>query len=270
MYRTNSIGDDGGLNLMITPYYDDDGITLYQGDCLDIMPQLASQSINAVVCDLPYGTTDASWDSVIPLDALWREYKRLCKPNAAIVLNAREPFTSVLVTSNIKAYRHKWVWDKKQTGNFALAKYMPLQVDEDVIVFGLDTVNYYPEMRTGVYRNKGSYCGGEELISGIKKGIMNYNDQYYPTNILSIANLRDKTHPTQKPTELLQYLIRTYTKPGDTILDNTCGSGTTLLAAKLEGRKCIGIERDTGKDGECLGYCEYAVSRLAQSCMIFV
>ena len=227
-------------------YYDHNGITIFCGDCLEVMPDIPDRTIDAVLADLPYGTTDALWDSVIPLDKLWKAYKRVCRPRAAVVLNAREPFTSMLVTSNPKAYRHKWVWNKGQTGNFALAKYMPLQIDEDVLVFGFDAVDYYPQMRTGMARHKGGAREGAALWSGIKQGVSTHNDQYYPTNIISLTNLRNKEHPTEKPIELLQYLICTYTKLGDLILDNTMGSGTTCLAARNTGRRFIGIEKDEG------------------------
>ncbi len=237
-------------------YYQSDSITLYHGDCLEVMPQLEAGAFDAVLADLPYGTTDAAWDSVIPLGELWTHYRRLCKPRAAIVLTAREPFTSVLVMSNIKSYRHKWVWDKRQTGNFTLAKYMPLQIDEDVVVFGFDAANYYPQMRTGVARYKGGASSGAALWSGIKHGTKTFNDQYYPTNIIPMTNPREgKLHPTEKPLALMELLLHHYTKPGDLILDNTSGSGTTLRACKNLGRACVGIERD-------LHYCEVTVKRL--------
>jgi site-specific DNA-methyltransferase (adenine-specific) len=240
----------------VKAFYDKDGIELYHGLCLDVMAELEPASFDAVVADLPYGTTDAPWDSTIPLDALWREYRRLCKPRAAIVLTAREPFTSVLVMSNIANYRHKWVWNKGQTGNFTLAKFMPLQIEEDVIVFGFQPPNYYPQMRTGPARFKGGARTGAALWSGIKHGTSTYNDQYYPVNIIPLTNPREgKLHPTEKPLALMELLLLHYTLPGDRILDNTCGSGTTLRAAKNLRRRAVGIEM-------LEQYCQVTVKRL--------
>jgi site-specific DNA-methyltransferase (adenine-specific) len=238
-------------------FYQDDLTTLYHGDCLEIMPQLPTQSFDAIVADLPYGTTDAPWDSVLPLDLLWRYYQRLLKRKGAVVLTAREPFTSVLVMSSIANYRHKWVWDKGQTGNFALAKYMPLQIDEDVLVFGFQSPNYYPQMRIGKARYKGGARDGAALWSGIKQGVKKFNDEYYPTNIIPLTNPRlGKLHPTEKPLMLMELLLLHYTNEGDTILDNTAGSGTTLRAAKNLKRRSVGIEL-------LEQYCQVAVKRLS-------
>ena len=219
---------------------------IYNMDCLEGMKQIPDGAIDAVICDLPYGTTACAWDSVIPFDKLWEQYRRICKPNAAIVLTAREPFTSQLVMSNIKNYKHKWVWNKKQSGSFFNAKFMPLQIEEDVLVFCFDShVNYYPIMRRGEYRLKGRTTKQVETASGLKVSDGTYNDEYYPVNILEYPNCSNKSeniHPTQKPVDLLRYLVLTYTNEGDTVLGNCMGSGTTAIACIKERRHFIGFE----------------------------
>lgn len=219
--------------------------TLHHGDCLEVMHGIASGSVDLILCDLPYGTTDCKWDALIPFDGLWAEYRRIAKPNAAIVLTAAQPFTSALVMSNARHFKTSWVWNKKQSGGFATAKYHPLKVTEDVLVFCFGTARYFPQMRTGVMRNKGGARPQNEIQSGLKPGHVTRNDQYYPTNIIEIVNPRlGSVHPTQKPVALMEYLIRTYTNAGDTVLDNCMGSGTTGVAAVQSGRRFIGIERD--------------------------
>lgn len=221
---------------------------VFNEDCLVGMDRIPDKSIDCIICDLPYGTTDCKWDSVIPFEPLWKQYRRICKANAPIVLTAREPFTSQLVMSNIKNYKHKWVWNKKQSGSFFNAKFMPLQIEEDVLVFCFESyVNYYPIMRRGEYRLKGRTNNQAETASGLKVSDRTYNNEYYPVNILEYPNCSNKSeniHPTQKPVDLIRYLIRTYTNSGDIVLDNCMGSGTTAIAALREGRKYIGFELD--------------------------
>jgi site-specific DNA-methyltransferase (adenine-specific) len=217
---------------------------VYCGDCLDLMPLIDDKSIDMILCDLPYGITACKWDKIIPLDKLWEQYKRIIKDNGAIVLTAREPFTSKIIISNIRNYRHKWVWNKKQSGSFFNAKIMPLQIDEDVIVFGLNKVNYYPIIRKGKFRKKG---GSKKIIetANIYNLYFNYSDNYYPVNIIEIANCINKKsnkHPTQKPVELFSYLIKTYTNENELVLDNCIGSGTTAIACLKTNRNFIGIE----------------------------
>lgn len=218
---------------------------LIQGDCLEVMPTLEAGSVDLILCDLPYGTTDCKWDVVIPFEPLWACYRRIAKPNAAIVLTASQPFTSALVMSNVKNFKTSWVWNKKQSGGFATAKNHPLKITEDVLVFCFNTARYFPIMRTGVMRNKSGARPQNEVQSGLKPGHVTRNDQYYPTNIIEIINPRlGSVHPTQKPVALMEYLIKTYTNEGDTVLDNCMGSGTTGVAAKRSNRKFIGIERE--------------------------
>jgi len=225
-------------------------IELIQGDCLITMKDIPNKSIDMILCDLPYGTTACKWDTIIPFDKLWEQYKRIIKDKGAIVLTAREPFTSALIMSNIKGYKHKWVWNKKQSGSFANAKYMPLQIEEDIIIFTSkgQKVNYYPIMRKGKMRKKGGSKKQLQTMSkSIKPDYFKYSDEYYPVNIIEIPNCSNKknnVHPTQKPVALFEYLIKTYTDERDTVLDNCMGSGTTGVACKNLNRNFIGIELD--------------------------
>jgi site-specific DNA-methyltransferase (adenine-specific) len=221
-------------------------VRLIQGDCLTEMARLPAGSVDMILCDLPYGTTACSWDAVIPFEPLWEQYRRLCKPNAAIVLTASQPFTSALVLSNPDAFRHEWVWLKNRGTNPFAAKYAPMKKHESVLVFGFRTPKYYPQMRKGKpYRGFSSsaakigeaYGGNNSVHKDNPDGILL---PVTPINFPCEFGL----HPTQKPVALMEYLIRTYTNPGDTVLDNTCGSGTTLVAAINTGRNAIGIERD--------------------------
>ena len=221
--------------------------TIYNEDCLEGMKRIPDGSIDMILCDLPYGTTACKWDTIIPFEPLWEQYKRIIKPNGAIVLFGREPFTSQLINSNLKGYKHKWVWNKKQSGSFHLAKYQPLQIEEDIVIFTAngERVNYYPIMRKGKMRKKGGAKPTEHYQNSLKQLKPHYSDEYYPTNILEFANCRNKKdnlHPTQKPTDLLKYLIKTYTLEGETVLDNCMGSGTTAIACLNTDRQYIGFE----------------------------
>jgi site-specific DNA-methyltransferase (adenine-specific) len=221
------------------------------GDCLELMKDIPDKSIDMILADLPYGTTEAKWDCIIPMDALWNEYKRIIVDGGAIVLTAREPFTSKLVISNLKGYKHKWIWNKKQSGSFANAKFMPLQIEEDILVFTKngEKVNYYPQMRKGKMRKKG---GSKKQIETMSKFIQpeffKYSDDYYPVNILedypNCSNKANNMHPTQKPVELFEYLIKTYTNEGDLVLDNCAGSGTTAIACLKTNRQFIVMEKE--------------------------
>ena len=223
-------------------------ITLLHGDCLALLPTLPAASVDLVLADLPYGRTDCAWDSVLPLDALWKQYKRLLRPHGAVVLTATQPFASVLVTSNLAWFRCEWIWNKAQSGGFATAKYHPLRIHESVLVFGPDRVTYLPEMRRGRLRWKGGCTTPNAIQSGLKPNYRTQSDQYYPVSILDFSNAArtGKQHPTQKPVALMAYLIRTYTDPGAVVLDNTMGSGTTGVACVQEGRAFIGMEQDAG------------------------
>jgi site-specific DNA-methyltransferase (adenine-specific) len=233
-------------------------IELLNGDCLELMKLIPDKSIDAIITDPPYGTTACKWDSIIPFDLMWQQLNRIIKDNGAIVLFATQPFTSNLTLSNINNFRHQWQWIKnKPTGAFS-AKYMPMKANEDILVFGLNKVNYYPIMvkRTEkefikCYRKNDSKSWGTN-ITGTTNNIIkrkSKEDQWYkyPTNILNIAkdDKRNGTqHPTQKPLELIEYLIKTYTNEYEIVLDFTMGSGTTGVACKNLNRKFIGIEKD--------------------------
>ena len=221
---------------------------LRQGDCLEIMPTIASGSVDMVLCDLPYGTTQNKWDSIIPLDLLWAEYRRICR--GAIILTATQPFSSVVVASNLRDFRYEWIWQKSRVTGVLNAKRQPLRQHEAVLVFSTKSPPYFPQglvdcdrmASTGVSSEKSSDNYGK--ITQTADGKYKQTQTGYPRSILSIASEGKTVHPTQKPVALFEYLIRTYTNEGDTVLDNTMGSGTTGVACRNTGRKFIGIERD--------------------------
>ena len=231
---------------------------IHQGDCLEIMKDIPDGSINMILCDLPYGTTASKWDSVIPIEPLWKQYKRVLKDNGAIVLTAIEPFASMLRTNDLKGYKHEWIWNKESAGNFIQAKNHPLRVHENVLVFSNGKVNYYPIMTDadpknvrplGVKKQKTNFMG--KVSAGEFKAAKNYNPKKrYPKTILTYnarakeCNNVNRVHPTQKPVDLFEYLIKTYTNEGETVLDNCMGSGTTAIACMNTERNFIGFELD--------------------------
>jgi len=225
-------------------------IDLRRGDCLEVMKTIEDNSIDAIITDPPYGTTACKWDSVIDFKLMWEQLNRIIKPNGAIVLFGSEPFSSALRMSNIKNYKYDWVWNKKLAGGFAVAKYRPLAINENISVFGKGKIKYYPQMVKGKMRvkgrtkNKGKYVS--ENWKGLKDGYSTTNDLYFPKTIIEVsnANRRNKQHPTQKPVELMEYLIKTYTNENETVLDFTMGSGSTGVASKNTNRNFIGIEQD--------------------------
>lgn len=217
-----------------------------QGDCLEVMRDIPDGSVDMILCDLPYGTTACKWDAIIPFEPLWEQYERIIKDNGAIVLTASQPFTSLLVASNLKLFRHSWVWNKKAAANVMNARYSPLKIHEDILVFGKKGVAYYPQMIKGKPRIKGGHKARENIYGRqeAQKGV--WSDEYYPKSIIEFSNAKrtDKVHPTQKPVALFEYLIRTYTNEGEVVLDNCIGSGTTAVAAINTNRQFIGIERE--------------------------
>lgn len=230
---------------------------LYEGDCLEIMKTLDSGSVDMVLCDLPYGTTNCKWDTVLPFERLWEQYKRLIKDGGAIVLTASQPFTSALIMSNAEWFKYQWIWEKERPVNFFAAKFMPLNNTEDVVVFsngGCNTgakhpMRYYPQGIKEISRvSKNSNTGGKiskEHRTSVNDGrLYHQSTTCYPKKTINFKNDRATVHPTQKPVALMEYLIRTYTNESETVLDNTMGSGTTGVACKNTGRNFIGIERD--------------------------
>lgn len=222
--------------------------TLYHGDCLDILPTLPAQSVDAIITDPPYGTTACKWDSVIPLDAMWRELKRVIKPRGAVVLFAAQPFTSALVMSNPQWFKYELIHKKRQTGAPGVAKIRPLPVHETVLIFGDGKLTYNPEMGEGEPYKVTSRSNGNRHGFGFKgKEYTNDNPGVrYPTSVIECSQIRFAIHPTQKPVDLLRYLVRTYTNAGETVLDFTMGSGTTGVACAMDGRHFIGVELDAG------------------------
>lgn len=219
-------------------------IDLRHGDCLEVMKSIADSSVDMILCDLPYGTTSCKWDTVIEFEALWSEYRRVAKHNAAIVLTASQPFTTALISSNMRDFRYCLVWDKAKGGNFALARKQPMKSHEDVCVFYRKQPTYNPEMEVrGKVRKKGGGKASENF--GVVPTV-SHNNTYYPKSIIQFSNgsRKDHFHPTQKPVGLMEYLIRTYTNEGEVVLDNCMGSGTTGVACVNQGRSFIGIEMD--------------------------
>jgi len=221
---------------------------LMKGDCLERMEEIESGSVDMVLADPPYGTTACKWDSVIPLEPMWEQLKRVIKPNGAIVMTASQPFTTTLISSNMKMFKYCWVWNKKKAGNIFLAKKQPMKVHEDVVVFGVNSPSYYPIMvkRDKVKKSK-NYGTGESIGGNREREDKTYTYTHKnPISILeaSNANQKGKVHPTQKPVALMEYLIKTYTNENELVLDFTMGSGTTGVACKNLNRKFIGIELD--------------------------
>jgi site-specific DNA-methyltransferase (adenine-specific) len=263
---------------------------IIQGDCLEVMPNIPDKSIDMILCDLPYGTTACKWDIIIPFEPLWKQYKRIIKDKGAIVLTASQPFTSMLIMSNLKMFKYEWIYKKRCASNFAQAKYAPMKEHENIIlfggeeiefpqhknilVFGEGKVRYYPikEERQGsgkerakyAYSDKSRHASGE-FVGNIKGDYDKENDSgndelRYPSSVQEFNNRASGDrglHPTQKPVLLFEYLIKTYTNKGDLVLDNCAGSGTTGVACKNLGRKYIGIEISEE-------YCEIARKRINQ------
>ena len=237
---------------------------IYQGDCLEVMKGIEDKSVDMILADLPYGTTACKWDTIIPFEPLWEQYKRIIKDNGAIVLTASQPFTSALVMSNIKMFKYEWIWKKNAGGNFGSVRFQPMLEHENILVFGVGKINYnqQKEIRSasGLARVKSS-----PMTFNRKKGDA-YNNLFVgnvtkykadelrcPSSVQSFNRERG-LHPTQKPVALFEYLIKTYTNEGDLVLDNTAGSGTTGVACKNTNRNFILIEQDQE-------YCKIASER---------
>ena len=232
---------------------------IYNEDCLEGMRRIPDKSVDMILCDLPYGTTACKWDTIIPFEPLWEQYNRIIKDNGAIVLTASQPFTTALIQSNIRNFKHMWYWNKETGGAFAVAKYRPLSIVEDICVFTKsgERVNYYPIMEDAKPENvrpanKGSSVSEAiPVASGVARSREGYDvKKRYPRNVLTYngrtqeLNSLNRVHPTQKPVALLEYLIKTYTQEGETVLDFTFGSCSTGVACLNTNRKFLGIEMD--------------------------
>ena len=234
--------------------------TLYLGDCLERMAEIPDGSADMVLCDLPYGTTYAAWDSVIPFPDLWAHYKRLVKPKGAIVLTAAQPFTTEMIASNRAMFKYCWYWEKSQGANFVIANYQPLKVVEDIVVFSASAAAFnkagncmtYNPQKTKLDKpytrdcSKSTTCNTETTPRIDRtKGAVTEKTHAMPRSLLYVKPDKDRgLHPTQKPVPLLEYLIRTYSNAGDTVLDNCMGSSSTGVACANTGRKFIGIEQE--------------------------
>lgn len=219
-----------------------------QGDSLEEMAKIPDNSIDMVLVDLPYGTTQNKWDSIIPLDKLWEQYHRIVKVNGAMVFTASGVFTAQLMMSNVKEYKYKYVWEKSKATNFLNAKKQPLRKHEDILVFYRKQPTYNPQMTQGEAYSKGVR---KNQVTGsygdFEPTLVESLGERYPVDVLYFKTAESEgpvVHPTQKPVELGRYLIRTFTNPGDVILDNTFGSGSFLVAAVHEGRNFVGIEKN--------------------------
>ena len=225
-------------------------IQLFHGDCLELMKNLPDKSVHMICCDLPYGTTACKWDVVIPFEPLWEQYLRVCTENAAIVLTASQPFTSMLIMSNIQMFRHEWIWQKNRGSNFANTVREPFKEHEEVVVFsrGKWTYNKQMQERTGGGSDRVRYGLKWMTQSDNYRKFSNRETVFMPSlrvpSSVQKFNTEVGLHPTQKPVALLSYLIRTYSNEGETVLDNCMGSGSTGVAALETGRSFIGIEKD--------------------------
>lgn len=228
--------------------YKDDNLWLMQGDCLERMKEIPTGSVDMLLCDPPYGTTQCKWDSVIPLDKMWIELKRVIKPNGAIVLFGAQPFTSVLISSNLSMYKYNWVWKKSQGVGHLNAWKQPMRNTEDICVFYSKQCMYNPELKDKPLEN-------QRPLSNRTKTSDNYGNhkldvhkcppnKSMPATVLEFNNAQGTVHPTQKPVSLMEYLVRTYTNEQESVLDFTMGSGTTGVACVNLNRKFIGIEQD--------------------------
>ena len=248
---------------MIDAFYRDLDTVVYCGDCLEIMPNLPK--VDMILCDLPYGTTACKWDTIIPFEPLWKEYKRIIKDNGAIVLTASQPFTSALVMSNVKMFKYEWIWEKDKPSNFALANKQAMKYHENILVFGSGTTRYNKQITVGHKPMNAQASYGRTFHGSVPS--LNVENRYKggkternPSSIIKVNTVKHNSldkgglHPTQKPVALFEYLIKTYTNEGDLVLDNCVGSGTTAVACKNTNRKCVGIELSED-------YCAIAAAR---------
>ena len=245
--------------------------TIIHGDCLEVMPQLPNGSVDMILCDLPYGTTACKWDTIIPFEPLWEQYKRIIKSNGAIVLTASQPFTSALVMSNIKMFKYCWYWKKSKPNGWQNSKNRPMTAIEELCVFSKSPMGHLSILKENrmTYKPQGVVSAGKKRVTAVCHGATvgtrpnQVGKEYeaftnFPHNVLEYPNVIGSSviHPTQKPVALFEYLIKTYTNENDLVLDNCAGSGTTGVACKNLNRNFILIEKD-------LGYFNIAQTRIA-------
>jgi len=251
--------------------------TFYQGDCLVEMDKIADKSVDMILCDLPYNTTEAVWDLIIPFEPLWKHYERIIKDNGSIVLTAQQPFTSAVVMSNTNLFKHTFIWEKDKCANFLAGSYQPLKIHEEILVFSKGGFTHNARIKA-TYNSQKTDRKPRQPQREVERTqtmkdllprpnptkIKSHEDFEADKNLAKSViyfpvDLKDKVHPTQKPVALMEYLIKTYTNEGETVLDNCMGSGTTGVACKKTGRHFIGIEKDEK-------YFEIAVSRVSAYC----
>lgn len=242
--KINADADKRQIDLLVgLPTINVNEITL--GDSLELCERIPAKTVDLILEDMPYNTTSCEWDVKIDLELYWKTRLRILKPTGAIVLTASQPFTTILASSNLSMLKYEWIWNKKLAGNGILAHYQPLKIHENILVFG-KTIKYYPVKRKGSYRAKGGIKDKHGTFSNAASDIT-YNDEYYPESIIEFsgAGLRnDRTHPTEKPVGLFEYLIRTYSNEGDLVFDGFGGSGTTAVACHKSKRNFIVIEKE--------------------------
>jgi len=246
------------------------GSTFVNADCFDVFPFIEDKSIDAIIADLPYGTTACKWDSILPLDKLWEQYKRILKDDGCVILTASQPFTSVLTCSNLKWFKYEWIWKKTRYSGNLNATRMPLKAHESVLIFAKGKTKYYPlkteapehlidkrkTINPSIVKDGGAYNGSKGFVNIRKKD----DGTRYPISVQEFKNPNNNSlHPTQKPVELMEYLIKTYTNEKEIVLDNTMGSGTTGLACLKTNRQFIGIEKEKQ-------YYDVAVRRASEYC----
>ncbi|MGM0168261.1 site-specific DNA-methyltransferase (adenine-specific) [Enterococcus sp. AZ135] len=228
---------------------------IYNEDCLEGMKRIPDRSIDMILCDLPYGTTANTWDSVIPFDLLWVQYERIIKDNGAIVLTASQPFTTEVIASNKKIFRYELIWEKDNATGFLAAHIKPMKIHENILVFYKSTPKYNPQMRDGFAAYKAKNGMGSTNYRQQREVVTESDGKRFPISILKFKRDKEKSHPTQKPVALFEYLIKTFTDKNEIVLDNCMGSGTTAIACLNTDRRYIGYE--TNKD-----YFEMSLDRI--------
>jgi site-specific DNA-methyltransferase (adenine-specific) len=241
-----------------TPFFETARGKLFMGDCLEILPEVPTGNVDMILCDLPYGTTDCAWDKRVDMDRLWTEYRRVAKPNAAVVLTAQQPFATDLINASRKWFRYEIIWEKTIALGFLNARKMPMRAHENILVFYCALPTYNPQMTEGKpYRKRGSGSKAAKIYHSATQVAKDNKGTRYPRSVQRWAQERRTGHPTEKPQAMFEWLIRTYTYPRELVLDNCVGSGTTAVACEAAGRRWIGIEMSEE-------YCEMTRKRITE------